>query len=103
MKAARGDEFGITSGLLRTFANMGMVFSFAVAILVASESISKSEAFAIFVGTSSLSRPTAVAFTNGIHAAFYSSTSLMVVAAILSASRAWGGRGAPAPVTVPGD
>jgi len=93
MKAAPGDEFGIASGLLRTFANVGMVFSFAVAILVASASITKQQAFAIFVGTSTLSSTTAAAFTDGIHAAFYSSTLLMVIAAILSATRARARRG----------
>ena len=41
MKAAPPDMFGIASGMLRTFANIGMVFSFAVAILVASRSISQ--------------------------------------------------------------
>jgi MFS family permease len=88
MTAAPGEGFGIASGLLRTFANVGMVFSFAIAILVASRSISKQKAFAIFVGTSTLSRSTAAAFTDGIHAAFYSSVSLMLVAAVLSATRA---------------
>jgi len=97
MKVAPAEKFGITSGLLRTFANVGMVFSFALAILVASETISKSEAFAIFVGTHSLSRSTAAAFTDGIHSAFYSSTLLMVVAALLSVSRARGTRGTRAP------
>jgi EmrB/QacA subfamily drug resistance transporter len=88
MKAAPGEGFGIASGLLRTFANVGMVFSFAIAILVASQTITKHKAFAIFVGTSTLSRTTAAAFTDGIHAAFYSSMSLMVVAGVLSATRA---------------
>jgi MFS family permease len=88
MRAAPGESFGIASGLLRTFSNVGMVFSFATAILVASRTISKQKAFAIFVGTSTLSRSTASAFSDGIHAAFYSSVSLMVVAAILSATRA---------------
>jgi EmrB/QacA subfamily drug resistance transporter len=97
MKAAPGDEFGITSGLLRTFANVGMVFSFALAILVASESITKAKAFAIFVGTSSLNVSTAAAFTDGIHSAFYASTVVMVVAAILSASRGRGARGIAVP------
>ena len=87
MKAAPGAEFGVASGLLRTFANVGMVFSFAVAILIASQTISKHEAFAIFVGTTTLPSASAAAFTSGIHAAFYASTSLMVVAAILSATR----------------
>jgi hypothetical protein len=88
MKAAPPNAFGISSGLLRTFSNVGMVFSFALAILVASASISKHEAFAIFVGTTTLRQSVAAAFTSGIHAAFYASTSLMVLAAILSASRA---------------
>jgi MFS family permease len=101
MKAAPGDEFGITSGLLRTFANVGMVFSFALAILVASESITKAKAFAIFVGTSSLSASTAAAFTHGIHSAFYSSTVLMVVAAVLSAWRVRAAQGVPAKTRPP--
>jgi EmrB/QacA subfamily drug resistance transporter len=88
MKAAPGDEFGIASGLLRTFANVGMVFSFALAIVIASQSISKHEAFAIFVGTTTLPGSAAAAFTSGLHAAFYASTSLMVIAALLSATRA---------------
>jgi MFS family permease len=84
MKAAPPQRFGVTSGLLRTFSNVGMVFSFALAIVVASLSIPKREAFAIFNGTSSLSAPNAAAFTDGIHAAFYASMSLMMIAALLS-------------------
>ena len=41
MKAAPPESFGIASGMLRTFSNIGMVFSFAVAILIASRSISR--------------------------------------------------------------
>jgi EmrB/QacA subfamily drug resistance transporter len=88
MKVAPRDSFGITSGLLRTFANVGMVFSFALAILVASTSISRHVAFSIFVGTSTLSASTVAPFIVGLHAAFYSSTSLMVFAGVLSAVRA---------------
>jgi EmrB/QacA subfamily drug resistance transporter len=87
MKAAPPDMFGITSGMLRTFSNVGMVFSFAVAILVASRSVPRDVAFAIFVGTTSLHGPQAAAFTNGLHAAFYFSVTFMVIAAILSAVR----------------
>ena len=90
MKAAPPDMFGIASGMLRTFSNIGMVFSFAVAILVASRSISRQLAFAIFVGTTSLHGQAAAAFTTGLHAAFYESVGFMVLAAILSALR--GGR-----------
>jgi EmrB/QacA subfamily drug resistance transporter len=93
MKAAPPDMFGIASGMLRTFANVGMVFSFAVAILVASRSISRGLAFAIFVGSTSLHGPLAAAFTTGLHAAFYESVGFMVIAAILSALRGSPDRG----------
>jgi EmrB/QacA subfamily drug resistance transporter len=92
MKAAPPDMYGIASGMLRTFANIGMVFSFAVAILVASRSISRGLAFAIFVGTARLHGQPAAAFTSGLHAAFYASVSFMVIAAVLSGLRARGFR-----------
>jgi EmrB/QacA subfamily drug resistance transporter len=91
MKASPPQVFGISSGMLRTFANVGMVFSFSVAILVASRSIPKHLAFAIFVGTTSLHGHLATAFTTGLHAAFYASMAFMALAAVLSATR---GRGA---------
>jgi multidrug resistance protein len=90
MKAAPPDMFGIASGMMRTFSNIGTVFSFSVAILVASRSISRALAFQIFVGTTTLHGPAATAFTTGLHAAFYESVSFMVLAAVLSALR--GGR-----------
>ena len=62
---------------------MGMVFSFAVAILVASRSVSRQVAFAIFVGSSSLHGAVAQDFVNGLHAAFYFSVVFMVIAAVL--------------------
>ena len=65
-----------------------MVFSFAVAILIASRSISRGLAFAIFVGSTSLHGAVAVAFTSGLHAAFYASMGFMALAAALSALRA---------------
>jgi MFS family permease len=95
MKASPPEVFGISSGMLRTFANIGMVFSFSVAILVASRSISKHLAFAIFVGTTSLHGHLAVAFTTGLHAAFYASMAFMVLAALLSATRATRARELP--------
>src|ERR1700753_418769 len=96
MKAAPPDMFGIASGMMRTFSNVGMVFSFSVAILVASRSIPRELAFAIFVGTTSLHGSLASAFTTGLHAAFYESVAFLVMAAVLSAVR---GRG----VSGPGD
>ena len=87
MAVAPGKAFGTASGLLRTFSNVGMVFSFAVAILVAARSISKKMAFQIFVGTTSLPHHLVAAFNSGLHSAFYSSMAFMFVAALLSATR----------------
>jgi EmrB/QacA subfamily drug resistance transporter len=87
MAAVPGEQFGIASGMLRTFANVGMVFSFAVAILVAARSIPRNLAFAIFVGTTHLSRHLAGAFTTGLRSAFLSSIAFMAIAAVLSATR----------------
>jgi EmrB/QacA subfamily drug resistance transporter len=87
MKAAPRRVFGVASGMLRTFANIGMVFSFTVAILVAAHSIPRGVAFAIFVGTTSLHGTLAAQFIGGIHAAFYSATALVAIAAVLSALR----------------
>ncbi len=88
MKASPPEAFGISSGMLRTFANVGMVFSFSMAILIASRSISRRLAFAIFVGSSSLRPDDARALTSGLHAAFYASMGLMALAALFSATRA---------------
>ncbi len=87
MKASPPEMFGISSGMLRTFSNIGMVFSFSTAILVASRSISKHLAFAIFVGTTNLRGHLASVFTNGLHMAFYVSMAFMLLAAVLSAVR----------------
>src|SRR5579875_2632190 len=94
MKASPREVFGISSGMLRTFANIGMVFSFSVAILIASRTIPRQLAFAIFVGTASLHGTLASAFTTGLHAAFYASMGFMALAAGLSAVRATGRAGA---------
>ena len=87
MKAAPPRVFGISSGMLRTFANVGMVFSFSLAIVLASRSIPRQLAFAIFVGSTSLHGELATAFASGLHSAFYGSMVLMAVAALLSATR----------------
>jgi EmrB/QacA subfamily drug resistance transporter len=87
MKASPPGAFGVASGMLRTFSNVGMVFSFAVAILIAAHSIARGLAFAIFVGTTSLHGPLAAAFVQGLHAAFYAAMGLAAVAGVLSAVR----------------
>lgn len=87
MKASPKEVFGISSGMLRTFQNTGMVFSFSMAILIASRSIPRGVAFAIFVGTAKLHGHIADVFTSGLHSAFYASMAFLVLAALLSASR----------------
>jgi hypothetical protein len=76
----------------RTALAMGVIMTgvlmTAVAILIASRSISRGLAFAIFVGSTSLRGPLAAAFTSGLHAAFYASMGFMALAAGLSALRA---------------
>ncbi len=87
MKIAPAGSFGVASGMLRTFANIGMVFSFASAIVIASATVTRAQAFAIFVGAERLNAATGAAFTAGIHNAFYFSVGLMLLAAVLSGSR----------------
>jgi len=87
MKASPPQVFGVSSGMLRTFQNTGMVFSFSMAILIASRSIPRQVAFAIFVGTAKLQGHVAAVFTNGLHAAFYASMGFLLLAAVLSATR----------------
>ncbi|PSR27133.1 MAG: MFS transporter [Sulfobacillus benefaciens] len=87
MKGSPKGSYGIASGMLRTFANIGMVLSFALAMLVASTQIPKNLAFAIFVGTTSLTGRLMIAFNHGIHTAFYLAIVLMLIAAIFSALR----------------
>jgi EmrB/QacA subfamily drug resistance transporter len=87
MKAAPRNVFGIASGMLRTFQNTGMVFSFSMAILIASRTIPRQVAFAIFVGTAKLHGAIASVFVSGLHSAFYASMIFLIIAAALSATR----------------
>jgi len=86
MRAVPPEQCGVGSGTLRTFGNVGMVFSFSVAVLVAGRAIPHRLAFAIFVGSTHLTHQLAGAFTDGLHAAFYTSIGFMALAALLSAT-----------------
>jgi EmrB/QacA subfamily drug resistance transporter len=87
MASAPRGAYGIASGLLRTFSNIGMVSSFAVALLVASLSIPRQLAFQIFLGTSGISGTLSAAFVDGLHSALVASIALLGVAFLLSALR----------------
>lgn len=87
MANAPRNSFGTASGLLRTFSNVGMVCSFAVALLIASLSIPQQIAFEIFLGVSRISGSLAQAFVQGMHSALMASIVLLGVALVLSVFR----------------
>jgi EmrB/QacA subfamily drug resistance transporter len=84
--APRG-AYGIASGLLRTFSNIGMVSSFAVALLVASFSIPRQLAFEIFLGVGQINGSLSMAFVDGMRSALVASLSILLVALLLSVLR----------------
>ncbi|MBX5466944.1 MAG: MFS transporter [Firmicutes bacterium] len=79
--------YGVANGLLRTFANVGMVSSFAVSLLVASMAIPRQAAFAIFLGVTQLGAQLGGDFVRGLHAALGTAIALILVAALLSILR----------------
>jgi len=87
MASAPRGAYGIASGLLRTFSNIGMVSSFAVALLIASLSIPRQLAFDIFLGTGGISGTLSGAFVDGLHSALIGSIALLGVALLLSVLR----------------
>jgi EmrB/QacA subfamily drug resistance transporter len=87
MASAPRNAYGVASGLLRTFSNIGMVCSFAMALLVASLSIPRQLAFAIFLGVGGLSSGLSAAFVHGMHSALTASAVLLAVALVLSLAR----------------
>ena len=87
--------YGIASGLLRTFANIGMVCSFALALLIASLAIPRELAISIFLGTSTLGGKLASAYISGMHFALYSSIGIILVAITFSLLRGKESRGGP--------
>lgn len=95
MANAPPDAYGVASGLLRTFANIGMVGSFAVALLASAAAVSRAEAFAIFLGTSRLEGDLAAGFVQGVHQAFLTALIPMGIALALSIMRGREERGSP--------
>jgi len=87
MASAPRQSYGVVSGLLRTLASVGMVCSFAVALLVASLSIPRQTAFEIFLGVGGINGQLSSAFINGMHTALVASVTVLIVAVVLSVSR----------------
>jgi EmrB/QacA subfamily drug resistance transporter len=84
MKSAPRNQYGIASGMLRTFGNIGMVLSFAAAIVMTSTKIPRGLAFAMFVGTTHLSLASITLFVVGLHTALYLSILMLGLACVAS-------------------
>ncbi|MFA1549891.1 MFS transporter [Actinomadura chokoriensis] len=101
MKAAPPEFVGISSGMLRTFAGFGWVFSFPLAIIAASLSIPRDRAIAIFVGSADLDGALAVAFTDGLRHVFSTLAGIMLLALLVSFVRLIGADRRERPVPAP--
>ena len=97
MGASPPETSSISSGMPRTLATVGGVFSFPLARLIASHSLRRHRALAIAVGSTRLGRGWAATLTDGRHNAPDASMGLMALAApfSLSHARSAGGRARP--------
>ncbi len=88
MGAAPRNRLGVASATLNTLRNVGMVFSFAVALAVAAASMPPALVNAVFLGTVSHIAPSiASAFTGAMSHAFIASIVICVIALGFSAVR----------------
>ena len=88
MANAEQRRFGIASGLSRLFSTMGMMGSFIIVFVVSAFSISRAQAFQIFVGTSAkLGGTVANAFITGMRGSFVAMIVILAVAGIISLAR----------------
>jgi EmrB/QacA subfamily drug resistance transporter len=94
MSQATPSTFGSISGLRGTLANMGTLLSFVLTLTIASASVPRPIAYAVFLGTTNLVGGIGEQFLGGIRAALYGSAVILVIAAALSWSR---GPTTPAP------
>ncbi|MGI0131267.1 MAG: MFS transporter [Thermoplasmata archaeon] len=102
MSQATPQSFGEISGLRATLSNVGTLLSLVLALAVASASIPRPLAYAVFIGTTNLVGGIGADFLTGIHAAFYGSAAILAVAALLSWSRGGSQPGSAAPVVSAG-
>ena len=87
MASAPPRAYGVANGLLRTLSNLGMVSSFALALLIAAFSIPRQIAFEIFLGVGGIQADLSSAFVDGMRSALLASISLLAVALLLSILR----------------
>jgi MFS family permease len=95
MGAAPRNRLGVASATLNMMRNVGMVFSFAVALAVAAAAMPPAVMNAVFLGTvGHLDAAISAAFTNGMSRAFLASALICVLAIFCSVVRE--GRRVPA-------
>ena len=88
MGAAPRNRLGVASATLNTMRNMGMVFSFAIALAVAAAAMPPALMNAVFLGTvGHLSPGISAAFTNGMGRAFLASALISGLAIFCSSLR----------------
>lgn len=91
MGAAPRSHLGVASATLNTMRNVGMVFSFALALAVAAAAMPPAMMNAVFLGTvGHLPITVSIDFTTGMAHAFLTSAAICTVAIVLSLVR--GGR-----------
>ncbi len=81
------DLYGLSSGFLRTMANIGMLGSFVIAISIASVSVPRYVAFEVFAGVLNSLGSVSASFMSGIHASLLVAIVILSIAAVLSLSR----------------
>ena len=79
--------YGMSSGFLRTLANIGMLGSFVISVSIASLSVPRSVAFEVFAGVGKLVGGVSTSFMSGIHYSLYVSMAILLLGAFLSFSR----------------
>ena len=79
--------YGLSSGLLRTFANIGTLISYVLAITIASITVPKYVALEVFLGLHNIIGSLAAKFMTGIRSALIMSFIIIVVAILLSLFR----------------
>jgi EmrB/QacA subfamily drug resistance transporter len=89
MAASPSARYGVTSGIMNTFRNTGMVMSFAVSLTAITSVIPAQIVYQLFIGTFSgtLAPNYAVAYLSGQSFAFELSAALMVLATLFSLVR----------------
>lgn len=87
MANATPGYYGLSSGLLRTFANIGTLISYVLAITIASITVPRYVAFEVFLGLHNIIGSLAAKFMTGIRSALIMSFIIIVVAILLSLFR----------------